>query len=223
MRLTREQLNARARERYAARKAEANDLYRRREQRELEERRRVERDPDVLAAAQHRADVLERVHDKLRSPEFRAWYEATTGEDVAEFLAEVIVSPEEYAQRPRTKMRLTQLDWTQSRVELLALQNPWSDPEQRRLWAAELQEDITPQLRRRILLRLGSPRWADREKMIAIYMERQRLVNQTGLPHDVDHIVPIVSHVVCGLHCEFNLRVITATANRRKSNKFACG
>lgn len=47
----------------------------------------------------------------------------------------------------------------------------------------------------------------------------ERLTRETGIPHQVDHIVPLQSKIVCGLHVEHNLRVITATENARKKNK----
>jgi hypothetical protein len=42
----------------------------------------------------------------------------------------------------------------------------------------------------------------------------------TGLQHDVDHVVPLVSGLVCGLHNEANLSVIPASLNRSKGNRF---
>lgn len=36
----------------------------------------------------------------------------------------------------------------------------------------------------------------------------------------VDHIVPIKSQIVCGLHNEFNLQVIPSRDNRAKSNRY---
>lgn len=43
--------------------------------------------------------------------------------------------------------------------------------------------------------------------------------NATGVAHHVDHIIPLISDKVCGLHCWQNLRVITATENCSKSNR----
>jgi hypothetical protein len=44
--------------------------------------------------------------------------------------------------------------------------------------------------------------------------------NLTGVKWQVDHIVPLISKLVCGLHNEFNLRVITAMENNVKGNRY---
>lgn len=64
----------------------------------------------------------------------------------------------------------------------------------------------------------ATPTWADLDLIKAIYREAARLTIDTGISHEVDHIVPLRSRVVCGLHCAHNLQVITAIENRRKSN-----
>jgi hypothetical protein len=60
------------------------------------------------------------------------------------------------------------------------------------------------------------PPWADREAIQAIYAEARKL---TGIPHEVDHIEPLLGKNSSGLHVEYNLRVITRTENRRKGNR----
>lgn len=41
----------------------------------------------------------------------------------------------------------------------------------------------------------------------------------TGRAWHVDHIVPLQSNVVCGLHCAANLRIVTAEENFSKGNR----
>lgn len=67
---------------------------------------------------------------------------------------------------------------------------------------------------------LATPIWADRELIKELYALAQKLTEQTGIPHEVDHVIPLQGKNVSGLHVETNLQVITATENRRKSNKY---
>jgi hypothetical protein len=61
--------------------------------------------------------------------------------------------------------------------------------------------------------------WASRDAMAALYREAARLTLITGIPHEVDHIVPLTSKVVCGLHWEGNMRVVPRRVNRSKINR----
>lgn len=62
------------------------------------------------------------------------------------------------------------------------------------------------------------PQWANLEEIEKIYETAKVMTTNTGIRHEVDHIVPLTSDIVCGLHCEANLRVITKTENIRKLN-----
>lgn len=61
--------------------------------------------------------------------------------------------------------------------------------------------------------------WRDKEKVLGFYKETKRLELETGIKHHVDHIYPLISEWVCGLHCEFNLRVIPWRENLKKGNR----
>lgn len=67
--------------------------------------------------------------------------------------------------------------------------------------------------------REAMPPWADRAAIAAVYAEAQRMTKETGIPHEVDHIEPLLGKGASGLHVHYNLRVITRTENRRKSNR----
>lgn len=68
--------------------------------------------------------------------------------------------------------------------------------------------------------KLAMPSWANQffiEEAYALAKLRERLCG--GRWH-VDHIVPLQSKLVCGLHVESNLQVIPAAHNIRKSNRY---
>ena len=66
----------------------------------------------------------------------------------------------------------------------------------------------------------ATPIWADRRNTIDMYKLAKMKSASTGIKHHVDHIFPIKSSIVCGLHVAANLRVITAEDNIRKGNSF---
>lgn len=70
--------------------------------------------------------------------------------------------------------------------------------------------------------RSATPAWVSREQkhaMRMLYLRAAELTNTTGERYVVDHIVPLISPIVCGLHVPWNLRVITQEENLKKSNK----
>jgi len=63
------------------------------------------------------------------------------------------------------------------------------------------------------------PAWANQFFIEEAYDLARRREAATGIEWHVDHIVPLRSAVVCGLHVENNLRVIPATSNMAKGNR----
>ena len=68
----------------------------------------------------------------------------------------------------------------------------------------------------------ATPKWITTGHKLAmrqLYLQAMELTKITGERYVVDHIVPLISEAVCGLHVPWNLRVITQEENLRKSNK----
>ena len=71
--------------------------------------------------------------------------------------------------------------------------------------------------------REATPKWLSRKQKSEIrqlYQIAITMTKTTGEQYVVDHIVPLRSEVVCGLHVPWNLRVIPRQENLFKSNKF---
>jgi hypothetical protein len=76
---------------------------------------------------------------------------------------------------------------------------------------------------RRARKKKATPDWlakADKEQILELYTICQMFKVYTGQDYHVDHVVPLVHPIVCGLHIPCNLRVIPAKENLSKNNKF---
>ena len=62
------------------------------------------------------------------------------------------------------------------------------------------------------------PAWANRFFISEIYALARLRTRLLGQRYEVDHIVPLVSPIVCGLHVENNLRIVPIRTNRSKGN-----
>lgn len=66
---------------------------------------------------------------------------------------------------------------------------------------------------RRLVVKQQCPKWADKEKIKEIYMNRPE-------GYHVDHIIPLRGKLVSGLHVSDNLQYLTIYENSSKNNKF---
>jgi hypothetical protein len=64
----------------------------------------------------------------------------------------------------------------------------------------------------------ASPIWRNQFFIDEIYHLAKIRSKATGIKWHVDHIVPLKSDIVCGLHTEANLQVIPAQTNQKKGN-----
>jgi hypothetical protein len=111
-----------------------------------------------------------------------------------------------YATNPE-KERQRRKDWREN------------NPEYFRTYVDNNRGAHNARVARRDALKLkATPVWADQKAISGLYLTARQLTESARVEYEVDHIVPLRSRLVCGLHCDANLRIITKTENGAKRN-----
>jgi hypothetical protein len=99
--------------------------------------------------------------------------------------------------------------------------NPKKNIERTGKWKKENPAKVNAKTAERRAMQLrATPSWAD---LAAIQIEYELAAwcsKTMGEPYHVDHIIPLQGKLVSGLHVHTNLRVIRASENIAKNNKF---
>lgn len=100
-------------------------------------------------------------------------------------------------------------------------QNNWDRARQTRAeWAkANPGRVAAAKAARKKAIRAATPAWADMQAIADVYTEALIKTASEGVQYHVDHIVPIKSRLVCGLHVHWNMQVLLGSDNIRKSNR----
>lgn len=100
------------------------------------------------------------------------------------------------------------------RMRKWSLENPERKKALNKAWAEKNKPALAAaRAKRRSALKLAIPAWANHHAIRDLY----EAAGAAGL--ELDHIVPLQSKIVCGLHCESNLQALPQSANRKKSNR----
>lgn len=84
----------------------------------------------------------------------------------------------------------------------------------KKAWAQKNAAKLTArENHRRAVAVMATPEWADKDDILCVYEEGRHF----GM--HVDHIVPLQSKIVCGLHVWDNLQILPAKANLSKGNR----
>lgn len=118
--------------------------------------------------------------------------------------------------------------WREKNMEKFsALVRAWSalNPDRRRMSVSKYAKNNMPMVLARNKLyqqrkRRAVPSWANTFFMEEAYALAQLRTRVLGYEWEVDHIVPLRSPIVCGLHTHDNLQVIPARLNYLKSNRY---
>lgn len=120
----------------------------------------------------------------------------------------------EYFSRPDVKER------ARKKTKEWAAQNPDRKRELDIKWRNENRAaDRANKARYRAARRQATPPWLTDRHLAEIrcfYAKAERKTLATGIPHEVDHIIPLQGGIVCGLHVPWNLRVLTKDDNNRR-------
>lgn len=124
------------------------------------------------------------------------------------------------------KVRAIKKEWQEVNSERQKeLEKTWrkANPERIRIWAkANPDKRNANEAKRRASKLNATPKWLTKEhfnEIEQLYKKSKELEKETGIKHQVDHIMPLRGKTVSGLHVPWNLRVVTAEENIKKSNK----
>lgn len=180
---------------------------------------RAWRKANLGKAREHGRAYVKANLEKIRERK-RAYYAANSEKILGRKRALYKANPEKARERSRT-YRKANPEKARDSVRVWRKANPEKDSACSRAWLKANKPKVAAKSMRRHASKLhATPIWACRESIERIYAEAHQLTIDTGIPHHVDHIVPLKSPIVCGLHTHHNLRAIPAVENMSKGNRF---
>ena len=138
----------------------------------------------------------------------------TRAEYFREYNRNEVVKDRKHAWYQENREQVIKSAATRPAVQLREYRNAWKENNK-----VQVRADTKARRRKH---RDATPKWLSRKQrseIRQIYQIAITMTQTTGEQYVVDHIVPLRSEAVCGLHVPWNLRVITQDENLKKSNK----
>lgn len=163
----------------------------------------------------------------------KAWYVATREKVKAKSRAWAAANPEKNRARSNAwyavnseRRKATNRAWVKANPDKVkATKQTWVKANPEKVKASSRARSANPAKlnamvsRRRAAKIQAAPAWANKFYVEEIYDLAQLRTKATGFRWVVDHIVPLQSKSVCGLHWELNLDVIPEKDNAAKGNR----
>ena len=163
----------------------------------------------------------------------KAWYEANKNEKKAYYEAnkdKIKARKKAYFKANKDKILAQQKEYYEaSKDKILARSKAYNEAnkdkilaQQKEYYEANSAYYIEKAIfRQNLLNKLQRPSWYNSKLVNKIYNKCHKLNKIAGfIKYHVDHIVPLQGKIVSGLHVQDNLKIILASLNRSKSNKF---
>lgn len=127
---------------------------------------------------------------------------------------------ERYKESDKTEHKERTAKWRNKNLDYIrAVNKKWREENKERqkitarAWIQNNRARVREKWQRREARKMRAvPSWANLDAIRLIYNKAE------GVGYHVDHIVPLHSKIVCGLHCEVNLQLLPPIENKRKSN-----
>jgi hypothetical protein len=126
----------------------------------------------------------------------------------------------EQVRKAKNKWNIKNIDRNRELRRKRIAKNPELSRNQMRQWRAANPDKAAMQnAKRRATKRQAVATWGNENSIKKFYAKRAELTKLTGIEHHVDHIYPLKSDWLCGLHVENNLQILTETENTSKGNR----